>query len=41
MRDEYPPFRLDTGGLDPGSTAIQPTPGGSDNTSKPVPQPTS
>src|SRR5678815_2157188 len=35
MRDEYPPFRLDTGGLDPGSTAIQPTPGGSDNTSKP------
>jgi hypothetical protein len=26
MRDEYPPFRLDTGGDDPGSMAIGPTP---------------
>jgi hypothetical protein len=26
MRDEYPPFRLDTGGLDPGSVPAVPTP---------------
>ena len=24
MRDEYPPFRLDTGGLEPGTTPPQP-----------------
>ena len=26
MRDEYPPFRLDTGGLDPGSIPVGPAP---------------
>lgn len=26
MRDEYPPFRLDTGGADPGSLTIPPPP---------------
>ena len=26
MRDEYPPFRLDSGGLDPGSVPAGPTP---------------
>ncbi|TAM92937.1 MAG: DUF4389 domain-containing protein [Jatrophihabitans sp.] len=26
MRDEYPPFRLDQGGTDPGSTAVFPVP---------------
>jgi hypothetical protein len=31
MRDEYPPFRLDTGGTDPGHTAIEPA--------SPAPQP--
>jgi hypothetical protein len=26
MRDEYPPFRLDSGGIDPGSVPASPTP---------------
>ena len=26
MRDDYPPFRLDTGGTDPGHAEAQPTP---------------
>ena len=26
MTDEYPPFRLDTGGIDPGHVAVEPTP---------------
>ena len=26
MRDEYPPFRLDTGGIDPGSIPVAPPP---------------
>jgi hypothetical protein len=26
MRDEYPPFRLDTGGTDPGSVPVPPVP---------------
>jgi hypothetical protein len=26
MRDEYPPFRLDNGGLDPGSVPTTPAP---------------
>lgn len=31
MRDEYPPFRLDTGGLDPGSIPSWPAPTQPDN----------
>jgi hypothetical protein len=26
MRDEYPPFRLDTGGSDPGHVPVEPSP---------------
>jgi hypothetical protein len=26
LRDEYPPFRLDTGGTDPGSVPVPPAP---------------
>jgi hypothetical protein len=26
MRDEYPPFRLDTGGEDPGYASVEPVP---------------
>ena len=32
MRDEYPPFRLDTGGTDPGHLSLLPT-------GPPAPQP--
>ncbi|HEU5447402.1 MAG TPA: hypothetical protein VFW57_00150 [Acidimicrobiia bacterium] len=31
MRDEYPPFRLDTGGIDPGSAPAVPPVGPPDH----------
>lgn len=40
MRDEYPPFRLDTGGSEPGPTPDVPPPSGGEGTAAPPPETT-
>jgi hypothetical protein len=36
MRDEYPPFRLDSGGRDPGNVPVQPAPPAPDGGGEPI-----
>ena len=40
MRDEYPPFRLDTGGPDPGTVPVEPSPAPPDRSAELVGSPT-